>query len=380
MTRIREVLSLLVAGILAWALLHSAGIERSSSERGSLPAEANRAVPVPSWRGRFPNVLLETHDGRTVRFYDDLLRGRRVAINFMYVECEGTCPGVTSNLVEVERALGEEAGRDILILSITLQPESDTPERLREYAQRYGAGPGIVFLTGKPEEVERLRHALGFASDRDPAQASDPKQHAGVLRLGNESQDWWTACPSQASPAHIVSMLRSLQSTEPREVADARKPPLEGPEGPPGPLSESLGAVDCRDLETLRDSLERLHMARANLDQKAYFDRAVSLMAQFLRLEGERKAALRMVLRQALEESLLARRRLEAARADGVASAGAVRGAWRRYGEDQSRLLNRLDSVLDASARHRAFRSLGPQWLFSLEGHPDHGEVRGYNQ
>ncbi|HVR84654.1 MAG TPA: hypothetical protein VMU54_10110, partial [Planctomycetota bacterium] len=245
---------------------------------------------------------------------------------------------------------------------------------------RYGAGPGILFLTGKPEEIERIRHALGFADDRDSRQASDPKQHAGILRMGNEPEDWWTACPSLASPAHIVSMLRSLKSKESGEPAGRVKPPLEGPEGPPGPLSESLRPFDHRDLEALRDSLERLHMSRENIEHKVYVEKAVSQMAQFLGLEGGRKVALEAALRQAFDESILARKRLEVARADGTPSAAAVRAAWSRYGEDQSRALCRLDPILDASPRHRAFRSLGPQWLFFLESHPDHAEIRENNR
>jgi protein SCO1/2 len=376
-TRVREILSLAAAGAVVWALVHSA---QSPVAPAALPARAAVAPPAPIWRGRFPNVALQTHDGRTVHFYDDLLRGRRVTINFMYVECEGTCPGTTQNLVEVERKLGAQAGRDVLLLSITLQPETDTPERLREYAQRYGAGPGLLFLTGKPDDIERLRHALGFASERDTATTSDPKQHAGILRMGNESRDWWTACPSLASPAQILSMLRSLESPEPRLDAGQVKPPLESPEGPPGALVESLNELDHRDLEALEDGLDRLHMARAKTGLSLYLEQALSLMAQFLRLEGERKAMLQVEMRRALDESVVARKRLEAVRVGGSPSARAVRDAWSRYGEEHSRALGRLDSILDGSPRHRAFRSLGTQWLYYLEGHPDHAETRENNR
>src|SRR6185436_5509150 len=95
--------------------------------------------------------------------YDDLIRGKIVTINFMYVECEGTCPGTTSTLVEVRNRLGDRVGQDIAMLSITLQPEADTPERLRDYAARYGAGPGMTFLTGKQTDIDVLRRALGLS-------------------------------------------------------------------------------------------------------------------------------------------------------------------------------------------------------------------------
>jgi protein SCO1/2 len=368
------------AGVVVWALVQSARSERGSLGRTAFPAGPSAFAPVPSWRGRFPNVLVQTHDGRTVRFYDDLLKGRRVTINFMYIECEGTCPGVTQSLVEVERALGTEAGRDVLLLSIALLPETDTSERLREYARRYGAGPGLLFLTGKPEDIDRLRHALGFAGGRDSAQSSDPKQHAGLLRIGNEPRDWWTACPSLASPAHILSVLRSLKSPERPEDAGRVKPPLEAPDGPPGPLSESLSPSDHRELEALLSALDLLHMARANSQLGQYVEKAIVLMAKFLRLEEGRSDALRAAMRKALDESILARRKLEAVRADGAPSAAALRSAWSRYRDDQSRALHLLDPVLDATPRHQAFRFLGPQWLFYLEGHPDHAETRESNR
>src|SRR5262245_61867689 len=182
----RIVLAVAAAAAVGWSMLQSAA------------RTAPTAAPegAPAWQGRFPNVSLRTHDGRTVRFYDDLLRGKIVTINFMYVECEGTCPGVTSTLVEVQKELGDRVGRDILMLSITLQPAADTPGRLTAHARRYGAGPGMIFLTGLPREIDLLRHALGFSDERNPDQDADRRKHLGILRVGNEARDWWTACPS----------------------------------------------------------------------------------------------------------------------------------------------------------------------------------------
>src|SRR6184192_3122047 len=85
-------------------------------------------------RSRLPNVPLQTHEGKTVRFYDDLVRGRIVTVNFMYARCQNICPGMTSNLAMVQRALGERVGRDIFMYSITLKPEEDTPAVLRRSA------------------------------------------------------------------------------------------------------------------------------------------------------------------------------------------------------------------------------------------------------
>src|SRR5262249_35699336 len=90
----------------------------------------------------FPNVALTTHEGRKVRFYDDLIKDKIVTINFMYADCEGVCPGITANLVKVQRALGERVGRDIFMYSFTLKPEHDSPDVLKEYAEMHRAKPG----------------------------------------------------------------------------------------------------------------------------------------------------------------------------------------------------------------------------------------------
>ena len=91
----------------------------------------------------FPNLVLMTHEGRQVRFYDDLIKDKIVTINFMYTQCEdGRCPVTTANLVRVQKLLGSRVGRDIFMYSFTLAPEHDTPTVLKRYAKAYGVGPG----------------------------------------------------------------------------------------------------------------------------------------------------------------------------------------------------------------------------------------------
>jgi protein SCO1/2 len=154
----------------------------------------------------FPNVTLRTHENKVVRFYDDLMKGRIVMINFMYAECEGICPAVTANLAKVQRLLGERAGRDIFMYSLTLQPERDTPKALKHYAEMHGARPGWLFLTGKRNDIETLRRKLGFV-DPDPAVDRDKSQHIGLVRFGNEALDRWGACPALSSPEQIVKSI-----------------------------------------------------------------------------------------------------------------------------------------------------------------------------
>ena len=154
----------------------------------------------------FPNVTLTTHEGKKVKFYDDLLKDKIVLINFMYVKCEGTCPGTTANLVKVQKLLGDRLGKDIFMYSITLKPEEDTPEKLAAYAKAYKVGPGWQFLTGDPKDVELLRQKLGFI-DRDPVRDANKSNHIGMLRWGNEPHTLWAGCPASLPPAKIVKEI-----------------------------------------------------------------------------------------------------------------------------------------------------------------------------
>jgi protein SCO1/2 len=154
----------------------------------------------------FPNVTLTTHDGKKVKFYDDLLKDKIVIINFMYVKCDGKCPGTTANLVQVQKLLGDRVGKDIFIYSITLKPEEDTPKTLAAYAKAYKVGRGWKFLTGDPKDIELLRQKLGFI-DRDPARDADKSNHIGMLRWGNEPHTLWAGCPASLAPGKIVKEI-----------------------------------------------------------------------------------------------------------------------------------------------------------------------------
>jgi protein SCO1/2 len=153
-----------------------------------------------------PNVSLLAHTGQRVRFYDDLVRDKKVIINFMYVKCEGICVPVTANLARVQRRLGARVGRDIFMYSITLKPDEDSADILRDYAERHRAGTGWLFLTGAPADIEHLRRSLGFAST-DPVEDADRSNHIGMLRYGVEPLTRWGACPGLANPEHIVRSI-----------------------------------------------------------------------------------------------------------------------------------------------------------------------------
>jgi protein SCO1/2 len=157
----------------------------------------------------FTNAEVKTHDGRTLRFYDDVMKGKIVLINFFFTDCDAICPLMTENLARVQDLLGPRIGTEIFMASISLQPERDTPEVLAAYAKTYGVGPGWVFLTGKRGDIEVLRHRLGFA-DSDPVEDADPEQHIGTVRIANEPMHRWAMSPALLNPPALVRAVNRV--------------------------------------------------------------------------------------------------------------------------------------------------------------------------
>src|SRR5712691_5690431 len=112
----------------------------------------------------FPNIPLTTQDGKTVHLYDDLLKDKKVVINFIYTRCGDSCPLETARLAQLQRILGDRMGRDIFFYSFSVDPVRDTPEELKAYAEKFHAGPGWLFLTGKKADIEAVRKKLGQAA------------------------------------------------------------------------------------------------------------------------------------------------------------------------------------------------------------------------
>ena len=163
---------------------------------------------------KFSNIVLTTQHGKKVRFYDDLVRDKVVMINLMFTTCANICPANSAQLTRVHELLAPWVGRDITLLSISIDPQVDTPERLKEYWEAFGSKPGWLFLTGDYDEIERLRRELGVY-DLDPVIDADKTQHSGILTFGNDRTDRWAALP-------LLMHARQLAGTVLRTTWDRR--------------------------------------------------------------------------------------------------------------------------------------------------------------
>ncbi|MGH6627144.1 MAG: SCO family protein [Burkholderiaceae bacterium] len=155
----------------------------------------------------FPDIVLRTHENKSVRLYEDLIKDKFVTINFMYLNCiDGTCPVTTHNLTLVQQLLKERVGRDIFMYSITLDPEHDTPDLLNRYARSYGVGPGWLFLRAEPKDTEMIRRRLGFYA-RNPETDARKSNHVAMLRYGDEPRQLWGAINAMIAPRTVANAI-----------------------------------------------------------------------------------------------------------------------------------------------------------------------------
>jgi protein SCO1 len=197
----RSLLAMLAATPFAVPLLTRAQALDSTASKFKVISSRER------FRQRyFPNLVLTAHDGRKLKFYDDLVKDKIVIFNMFYAQCEGICSPITRNLVRVQKLLGNRVGKDIFMYSFTLKPNEDTVSALRHYAHMHKVKPGWLFLTGSPDDMELLRRKLGYV-DPDPEVDKDKSNHIGIVKYGNEPLQRWGGCPGRLAPEGIAEAV-----------------------------------------------------------------------------------------------------------------------------------------------------------------------------
>ncbi|MGI9331727.1 MAG: SCO family protein [Gammaproteobacteria bacterium] len=152
-------------------------------------------------RGYFTDLVLRDQHGTRRRFYTDVLKDRVVLINFIYTRCRDACPLLTAKLVQVKKALGERFGEQVFFVSISTDPDNDTPEALLEFARQQRADdPGWVFLTGDKADVDRVIKKLGQFN-------ADVKSHSTLILAGNvKTRHWAKVRPTTPAPAIAMQL------------------------------------------------------------------------------------------------------------------------------------------------------------------------------
>src|SRR5438552_17589095 len=146
---------------------------------------------------RIHDVTIYDQNRQRLRFYTDLVKDKTVAINFIFTTCTTICPPMTATFRRVQQQLGERAGRDVYLISVSVDPVTDVPERLHDFAARFNAGPGWTFVTGEKAEIDSLLRALGTA-------VADKNDHTPMILVGNDATAFWTRTYGLSSSTTLI--------------------------------------------------------------------------------------------------------------------------------------------------------------------------------
>ena len=168
------------------------------------PAPAADAPPAggdaPAATRRIPDTRVLDQDGRELKFYTDLVRGRTVAVNFIFTTCTTICPPLGATFRRVQQELGERAGRDVHLISVSVDPVNDTPERLKAWGAKFKAAPGWTFVTGAKPDIDELLRALAASTAR-------PEDHSPTILIINDEKNIVTRTYGLARPSQIIKII-----------------------------------------------------------------------------------------------------------------------------------------------------------------------------
>jgi cytochrome oxidase Cu insertion factor (SCO1/SenC/PrrC family) len=170
-------------------------------KQNAAPKSEPKPEPVSSSfsSAKIPDAEVYDQNGKQLNFYSDLIKGKTVAINFVFTTCTAVCPSLTATFRRVQQDAAER-GLDVQLISVSVDPTVDTPERLHEFAAKFKAGPGWTFVTGDKARVDSVLQALGVA-------VANKNDHTPMLLIGNDVSNYWTRAYGLSSPTKIVDIL-----------------------------------------------------------------------------------------------------------------------------------------------------------------------------
>jgi cytochrome oxidase Cu insertion factor (SCO1/SenC/PrrC family) len=194
-------------------------LRKATIDQSTALAEVKRDGPprvAADHPAQIPDAMVYDQDGKPLRFYSDLVKGKTVAINFIFTTCTTICPPLTATFRKVQQELGDRVGRDVQLISVSVDPVTDVPERLKAFAAKFKAGPGWTFVTGSKPEMAALLKALG-------ANAADKNEHSPMVLVGNDRAAYWTRTYGLAPASALISVIADA-ATKTADSATVRVP------------------------------------------------------------------------------------------------------------------------------------------------------------
>ena len=205
-------ITLIMAAVVSNVALANESIKSVEHANNIQPVVLKSGAVLPQkksiWgKDYFPNSTLITQDGKEVKFFDDLIKDKVVAINFIYTTCDDSCPLETARMKEVKEILDDRVGKDIHFYSISIDSKNDSPAVLQAYKKKFKIGDDWTFLTGNETDITNLRKKLGLYIDEVNTDPADLQDHNLNLIIGNQSTGRWMKRSPFENPHILASHL-----------------------------------------------------------------------------------------------------------------------------------------------------------------------------
>lgn len=191
--------------VLALMMLTAIQVGAQAQSKPACHSPATHAKKPEKPKMVIPDVEVLDQDGNALHFYTDLIKDKTVAINFIFTNCTTICPPLAATFARLQKEMGDKIGKDVHLISISVDPVTDTPERLKAWGAKFKAGPGWTFVTGEKQQMDKLLNALGAA-------VSKREDHTPAMIIGNDSKGVWTRTYGLAKINQIIGVINDVRA------------------------------------------------------------------------------------------------------------------------------------------------------------------------
>lgn len=190
---------LIAAALVLWCPAHDSYGRGRASQQPQRPADESAGDKQGS-KVVVPDVTVLNQDGKPINFYTDLVKGKTVVVDFIYSTCQYVCPLQGESMANLQAMLGDRLGTEVVLISVSLDPETDTPERLKAWGKMFGAKEGWTLLTGKKQDIDRIIKAFtGGSTGRG--------EHSPLWAIGNEGTGIWVHAYGLTAPNNLMRLI-----------------------------------------------------------------------------------------------------------------------------------------------------------------------------
>lgn len=205
--RKRYIIILIILGCGLISQANGQATQQATPPKALSSSSPGKLIEIDKTSILIPDVEVFNHQGKQVRFYTDLIKDKVVLLSFFYTSCTYVCTMQGENLSKVQAQLGARLGKDVFLISISMDPKTDTPQKLRYWARAFGARPGWTLVSSDSIEMNRMLKAL-------TGNSPGPKEmHSSVVFIGNDRTGIWTATDGLSEPDGLVRLLDRLTNS-----------------------------------------------------------------------------------------------------------------------------------------------------------------------